>query len=135
VEAACAFDELTRSNQDDLMVRQQDSAWPNLFRASRLIPAVEALQASRVRRRGMVACQELFGGIDAVIAPQRHGTMHALTNITGNPAVTLRQAFRDDGTPRAVTLWGRVHDDAGLLRLAVRLEEELGLWKRRPDLS
>lgn len=135
VEAACAFDELTRSDRDDLMVRQQDSAWPNLFRASRLIPAVEALQASRVRRRGMALCRDLFADVEVVIAPQRHGTMHALTNLTGNPAVTLRQAFREDGTPRAATLWGRVHGDANLLRVAARLEDELGLWMRRPDLA
>ena len=70
-----------------------------------------------------------------MIAPQRHGSLHALTNLTGNPAVTLRQAFRDDGTPRAVTLWGRVNDDATLLSLADALERELGLWTTRPALS
>ncbi|MBD3217016.1 MAG: amidase, partial [candidate division Zixibacteria bacterium] len=34
-EAAAAFDELTRSGRDDLMVRQIKNAWPNVFRASR----------------------------------------------------------------------------------------------------
>ena len=49
VEAAAAFDDLTRSNRDDLMVRQIKNAWPNVFRAARYVPAVEYLQANRVR--------------------------------------------------------------------------------------
>jgi Asp-tRNA(Asn)/Glu-tRNA(Gln) amidotransferase A subunit family amidase len=45
-ESAAAFDELTRSGQDDLLVRQIKRAWPNNFRRSRFIPAVEYIQAN-----------------------------------------------------------------------------------------
>ncbi|MFC7669826.1 hypothetical protein ACFQT0_22490 [Hymenobacter humi] len=48
-EGAAAFDELTRSGRDAQMVLQNRSAWPNTFRSSRFIPAVEYLQAQRVR--------------------------------------------------------------------------------------
>ena len=45
VEAATAFDELTRTKGIDEMVRQERDAWPHVFRTSRLVPAVEYLQA------------------------------------------------------------------------------------------
>ena len=48
-EAAAAFNFLTQSNQDDLMVRQIDNAWPNVFRAAQLIPAVAYIQANRLK--------------------------------------------------------------------------------------
>ena len=53
-EAAAAFDELTRSNRDDLLARQVKDAWPNVFRAARLIPAVEYVQANRLRTLAML---------------------------------------------------------------------------------
>ena len=48
-EAAAAFDELTRSGQDDLLVRQIEQAWPNSFRQGQMIPAVDYIQANRIR--------------------------------------------------------------------------------------
>ncbi|MCH9028278.1 MAG: amidase, partial [Bacteroidetes bacterium] len=36
-EAGAAFDELTRSNKDNLLIRQIKNAWPNEFRSSRFI--------------------------------------------------------------------------------------------------
>ncbi|TVQ32775.1 MAG: amidase [Phycisphaeraceae bacterium] len=134
IEAAAAFDELTRSGQDEQMRWQDDAAWPNTFRMARLAPAVEYVQAQRIRGRLMRQTAALYENIDAVIAPTRHGAMHAITNMTGHPAITLRQGFREDGTPFAVTLWGRLYEDAALLRLGHALEMELDLWRRRPSL-
>ena len=48
-ESAAAFDELTRSDRDDELVEQGPQAWPNSFRAARLIPAVEYIRAQRLR--------------------------------------------------------------------------------------
>ncbi len=135
VEAAAAFDEMTRSGRDETLKWQADEAWPNTFRMTRLAPAVEYMQARRLRRRFMTTAAELFGKVDAIIAPRAHGALHAMTNMTGQPAVTIRQGFREDGTPSAVTLWGGLFDDARLLRLGAGLERELGLWKRRPILG
>ncbi|MCB9838733.1 MAG: amidase [Phycisphaeraceae bacterium] len=135
VEAAAAFDELTRFNLDDRMQWQDDNAWPNTFRTTRLAPAVEFMQARRLRRRFMKRAAALFEGVDAVIAPRRHGALHALTNMTGHPAITIRQGFREDGTPTAVTLWGGLFDDAGLLRLGGALERRLDLWNQRPPIG
>ena len=69
VEAAAAFDELTRSNRDDLLVRQEQEAWPNLFRRARLIPAVEYVQANRVRTLLMQGLQEIMAQVDVFLAP------------------------------------------------------------------
>jgi len=51
VESAAAFDLLTRSSQDDEMVQQNKDRWPNTFRTSRFVPAVEYLNACRMRVR------------------------------------------------------------------------------------
>ncbi|MCZ6794104.1 MAG: amidase [Planctomycetota bacterium] len=132
VEAATAFDELTRQGLDDQLKWQETRAWPNKFRAARLVTAVEYLQAARLRRRAMTACAELFADIDVFVAPSRRGGLDALTNLTGHPALTIRHSFRDNGTPRGVTLWGRLFDESTLLGVGAVLERELGLWDRRP---
>jgi Asp-tRNA(Asn)/Glu-tRNA(Gln) amidotransferase A subunit family amidase len=72
-EAAAAFDDLTRSGQDDLLVRQTGGSWPNSFRTARMIPAVEYLQASRVRTMIMGAMEAALEGIDAFITPSYGG--------------------------------------------------------------
>jgi Asp-tRNA(Asn)/Glu-tRNA(Gln) amidotransferase A subunit family amidase len=46
---AAAFDELTRSKRDTLLVNQLPADRPNAFRIARMIPAVEYLDAHRVR--------------------------------------------------------------------------------------
>ena len=48
-ESAAAFDLLTRSSKDDEMVQQAKDRWPNTFRTARFIPAVEYINACRVR--------------------------------------------------------------------------------------
>ncbi|RYF93261.1 MAG: amidase, partial [Chitinophagaceae bacterium] len=54
-ESAAAFDELTRSNRDDLIRRQDKNFWPNSFRAARLVPAVEYINANRHRSNLILA--------------------------------------------------------------------------------
>jgi len=135
VESAAAFERLTLENQDDQLKWQADEAWPNTFRAARFLPAVEFQQVRRLRRRAMNVAAALFEGVDAITAPQRHGAMHALTNLTGHPALTIRLAFRDDGTPRATTLWAPLFQDSKLLAIGHALERILGLWTKRPALT
>jgi len=48
-EAAAAFDDLTRSKGIDQLTEQGPGAWPNTFRTSRFIPAVEYIRAQRAR--------------------------------------------------------------------------------------
>ncbi|MCB1050926.1 MAG: amidase [Acidobacteria bacterium] len=88
-EAAAAFDELTRSNQDAEMVRQVEQAWPNVFRASRLIPAVEYIQANRLRVRLVRAIEDWFAKVDVVICPSFAGNQLLATNLSGHPCVVV----------------------------------------------
>ena len=135
VEAAAAFDDMTRNSLDDQLSWQSPQAWPNTFRTGRFIPAVEYMQARRLRGRLMRQTHELFKGVDALIAPQTHAALHAITNMTGHPAITFRTGFREDGTPRANTLWGILFEDSKTLRLGHRIEHELDIWKQRPPID
>ncbi len=131
-EAAAAFDDLTRSNRDDLMVRQVEQAWPNVFRHSRLIPAVEYIQANRVRTMLMGRMQAVMDGIDVFITPSYGGSVLLTTNLTGHPAVTVPNGFRDDGTPVSISFIGTLFGEAELLAVAKAYQDATGFHLRRP---
>lgn len=135
VEAAAAFEELTFTGRDDLLRQQEAGSWPNVFRTARFVPAVEYVQLQRVRRRVMEAAAALFRSVDAVVGPGDGGPMLLVSNASGHPALTLRAGFREDGTPTAVTLHGRLFDEGRLCRLGAALEHALGIRDRRPPLD
>jgi Asp-tRNA(Asn)/Glu-tRNA(Gln) amidotransferase A subunit family amidase len=132
VEAAAAFDELTRSNRDDLLVRQIENAWPNVFRQSRLIPAVEYIQANRVRTMLMGAMEAAMDGIDLFVTPSFGRGVLMLTNLTGHPAVALPNGFRDDGTPVSISFVGRLYDEGTLLAAANAYQDATGFHLHHP---
>lgn len=131
-EAAAAFDDLTRSNRDDLLVRQVRNAWPNVFRHSRFIPAVEYLQANRVRTMIMGAMAAAMEGIDVFITPSYGPRVLLTTNLTGHPAVTVPNGFRDDGTPTSISFIGKLFGEGELLRVAYAYQEATDFHLRRP---
>lgn len=116
-EAAAAFDELTRSGQDDLLVRQGNDAWPNTLRAARLIPAVEYIQANRIRTQLTQAMAGLFRQIDAYVAPALDEANLTTTNLTGHPAVVFPNGFSAEGRPLGITVIGRPYDEATILAI------------------
>ena len=89
VEAAAAFDELTRSNQDDLLQWQEDAAWPNGFRLARFIPAVEYIMANRIRSLIIEEMDQLMSDIDLFICTPYGANNLRLTNFSGHPCVVL----------------------------------------------
>jgi len=133
-EAAAAFDELTRSNRDDLLVRQIKNAWPNVFRSSRLIPAVEYIQANRVRTRLIEEMAELMEGLDVYVAPTFEGDNLLLTNLTGHPCVVLPNGFDEDGSPVSLTFIGRLFDDGRLLAVAWKYQQATDFHRQHPPL-
>ncbi len=135
VEAAAAFEELTLSGRDDLLVRQQSGAWPNAFRKAWMVPAVEWIQVDRLRRQVMDDMAQLFDRVDLLFGPSFAGRLLVITNFTGHPSLTLRAGFRPDGTPNGVTLWGRLYEEGTLCAVGRRLEERLDVWHRRPGLE
>ena len=133
VEAAAAFDELIRSNLDDTLVRQDPSAWPNRLRTSRTVPAVEYVQANRVRRIAMHEMARILDGIDVYISPTRGDNLR-LTNLTGHPAVVVPNGFRANGTPTSITFCGNLFRDTEALLLARAYQEATGFHLRHPSI-
>jgi Asp-tRNA(Asn)/Glu-tRNA(Gln) amidotransferase A subunit family amidase len=133
-EAATAFDELTRSGRDELLVRQVEQAWPNVFRQGQLIPAVEYLRASRVRRLLMTRMAELFAQVDVYVTPTYGGDNLLLTNLTGHPQVVVPNGFRADGTPTSITFTGRLFGESELLAVAHAYQQATDHHLRRPPL-
>lgn len=133
VEVAAAFDELTRSDQDDLLVRQGEDAWPNRLRAARLIPAVEYLQAQRLRQRLMHDLDRVMADVDATVTPSRSAHLW-ITNATGHPAITLPNGFRANGLPSTLTLTGHLYDEARLLAIAQCVQTATDFHQRIPPL-
>jgi len=131
-EAAAAFDELTRSNTDDLLVRQTSGAWPNSFRRSRFIPAVEFIQANRVRTMLMGAMEAAMDGVDVFITPSYGGDVLLVTNLTGHPAVTVPSGFTDEGTPVSISFIGQLFGEAELLRVAKAFQDTTGYHLKHP---
>ncbi|HEX7357431.1 MAG TPA: amidase family protein [Ignavibacteriaceae bacterium] len=131
-EAGAAFDELTRSNRDDLLVRQIKNAWPNSFRASRFIPAVEYINASRIRTLLIEETQKLMSKIDLYIAPTNEGDSNLLTNLTGQPCVVLPNGFSEKGTPTSITFIGKLFDEATLIAFAKLYQDATDFHKKHP---
>jgi Asp-tRNA(Asn)/Glu-tRNA(Gln) amidotransferase A subunit family amidase len=119
-EAAAAFDELTRSDRDKEMVQQGRFDWPNTFRTARFIPAVDYVNANRVRSTAIRAWDELMQTVDVIVTPTGAANLPQLvaTNLTGHPAVILPNGFRDDGTPVSLTFLGGLFEEAKLLAVA-----------------
>jgi hypothetical protein len=134
-EAAAAFDELTRSGRDDELVRQIEYAWPNVFRQGRTIPAVEYIQANRVRTLLMNELERTIGGLDGWMAPSFRGDNLLMTNLTGHPAVVLPNGFASDGTPTSITFNGRLFDEATILAVARAYQEKTGFHHKHPTLE
>ena len=133
-EAAAAFDELTRSNRDDLMVRQVRDAWPNVFRASRFIPAVEYINANRVRYMLIQEMQKVMSTVDVYVAPSFGGVNLLLTNLTGHPCVVLPNGFDEAGCPVSITFVGRLFDEGTLLAVAKAYQDATGFHLKHPPL-
>ncbi|HXF62534.1 MAG TPA: amidase [Caldilineaceae bacterium] len=131
VEAAAAFDELTRSNRDDELALQIEMAWPNKMRVARLAPAVEYIQANRVRMLVMQAMAKLMDQVDLYVTPT-FGRSLWLTNATGHPQVALPNGFRANGLPSTISLVGRLYDEGTLLAVAKALQDATDFHRQIP---
>ena len=133
-EAAAAFDTLTRSGADDQLARQVKDAWPNVFRAARLIPAVEYVQANRLRTLAMQAMRDLMTGLDAYVAPSFGNANLMLTNLTGHPAVVVPNGVDAKGRSSSLTFTGRLYGEAATLSLAQAYQDATRFHLRRPEI-
>jgi Asp-tRNA(Asn)/Glu-tRNA(Gln) amidotransferase A subunit family amidase len=154
-EAAAAFEELTLSGEVDEMKMQVPDAWPNIFRQSRFLSAVDFVQAERFRRKVALEMARVFSQVDLLLVPSLRYDILTITNQTGHPSLTLRAGFvevsqaRSDWAPdpnhplprfspprrvpHGVTLIGRLFDEGTLARAALALEQRFGIVHERPE--
>jgi Asp-tRNA(Asn)/Glu-tRNA(Gln) amidotransferase A subunit family amidase len=153
-EGAAAFEELTLSGGLDQLKMQVPDAWPNTFRQSRFLSAVDFVQADRMRRKVAMEMARIFSDVDLLLVPSLRDEMLTLTNFTGHPSLTLRAGFvqvseaRSDWAPdpknplpkfspprrvpHGVTLIGRLFDEGTLGRAGLALEKSFGVVGERP---
>ncbi|MDR3693509.1 amidase [Mucilaginibacter sp.] len=134
VESAAAFDELTRTNQDDLMVQQGKDRWPNTFRTSRFVPAVEYLNACRYRYQVMEQMDPFLDKYDVIITPPETGDQLAITNLTGNPSITLPNGWLKNNMPASISFIGKHFGEAKLLAFAKAYQEYTGYNLKHPAM-
>jgi Asp-tRNA(Asn)/Glu-tRNA(Gln) amidotransferase A subunit family amidase len=133
-ECAAAFDELTRTNRDDLIERQDKNFWPNIFRTARLIPAAEYINANRYRSILCKAMVDFMKDYDVIIVPSFAGSQLAITNLTGNPVVCMPMGFNQRGLPVSISLVGKLYDEATILAAAKAFQDKTDHHKKHPEM-
>lgn len=153
-EAAAAFEELTLSHGVDQLKMQVPDAWPNVFRQSRFLSAVDFVQTDRFRRKVAQEMARIFTEVDLLLVPSLRDEILTITNFTGHPSLTLRAGFvevseaRSDWAPdpkhplpkfspprrvpHGVTLIGRLFDEGTVAQAGMALEKAFGVAGERP---
>ena len=140
-EAAAAFDDITRDGQVRTLKGQSSGDWPNSFRGSRLIPAVEYVRAQRARSLLIEKFEKFMSPWDVVVIPPQ--ALLTTTNLTGNPQVVVKCGFADailqDGrktrVPRTIGFLGRIYDEGSPLRVALAYEHATDWSNQHPTLA
>ncbi|HUD53724.1 MAG TPA: amidase [Terracidiphilus sp.] len=153
-ESAAAFEELTLSHRVDELKAQVPDAWPNTFRQSRFLSAVDFVQTDRFRRKVAQEMARIFSEVDLLLVPSLRDEMLVIGNFTGHPSLTLRAGFvevseaRSDWAPdpehplpkfypprrvpHGVTLIGRLFDEGTVAQAGMALEKAFGVAGERP---
>ena len=153
-EAAAAFEEITLNRAVNTLKVQVPDAWPNIFRQSRFLSAVDFVQADRVRRRVALEMARIFAEVDLLLVPSLRDEMLIISNFTGHPSLTVRAGFvnvseaRSDWAPdpnnplpkfspprrvpHGVTLIGRLFDEGTIARAGLALERTMRVTAERP---
>jgi Asp-tRNA(Asn)/Glu-tRNA(Gln) amidotransferase A subunit family amidase len=153
-ESAAAHEEITLNHTVDQLKMQVPDAWPNSFRQSRFLSAVDFVQTDRFRRKVAQEMERVFSKVDLLVVPALRDEMLTITNFTGHPSLTLRAGFvevseaRSDWAPDpknplpkfspprrvpyGVTLIGRLFDEGTIGRAGLALERSLNVADERP---
>ncbi|HET9268964.1 MAG TPA: amidase, partial [Vicinamibacterales bacterium] len=153
-EGAASFEELALNNQLGTLKVQVKDAWPNFFRQTRFLSAIDVIQADRLRRKVALEMARVFENVDVLLVPSLRDEQLTITNFTGHPSLTLRAGFvsvseaRSDWAPdpanplprfnpprrvpHGVTLIGRLFEDGLIGQVGVALERALGVVAERP---
>jgi Asp-tRNA(Asn)/Glu-tRNA(Gln) amidotransferase A subunit family amidase len=138
----------------DQLKAQVPDAWPNVFRQSRFLSAVDFVQTDRMRRKVAEEMERIFSEVDLLLVPSLRDEMLVISNNTGHPSLTLRAGFvevaeaRSDWAPdpkhplpkfspprrvpHGVTLIGRLFDEGTVAEAGMALEKAFGVAGERP---
>jgi aspartyl-tRNA(Asn)/glutamyl-tRNA(Gln) amidotransferase subunit A len=126
------------------------------LQAGLAIPAVQYLQAQRVRRAAVLEFDKLLARVDLLVLPaafaeappiaaadavhssevlRRRTVPTAPFNLLGLPAVSVLCGFTDSGLPVGLQIVGRRGEDRLVLVAAHLYEQSAGWWTRRPPLD
>jgi len=153
-EAAASFEELTLSHGLDPLKAQVPDAWPNIFRQSRFLSAVDFVQADRLRRKVAIEMMKVFDKVDVLLVPSLRDEILTITNFTGHPALVLRAGFIDvtqarsdwapdpnhpmptfsskRRVPHGISLIGRMFDEGTIATAGIALERAFAVAAERP---
>jgi Asp-tRNA(Asn)/Glu-tRNA(Gln) amidotransferase A subunit family amidase len=153
-ESAAAFEELTLSHGVDQLKAQEPDAWPNTFRQSRFLSAVDLVQTDRFRRKVAQEMARVFANIDLLLVPALRDEMLTITNFTGHPSLVLRAGFVEVSEPRSdwapdpahplrkfttprrvphgVALIGKLFDEGTIAQAGLALEKAFAVSTERP---
>ncbi|HLL48808.1 MAG TPA: hypothetical protein VK399_19060, partial [Longimicrobiaceae bacterium] len=108
--------------------------WANTFRTARFIPAVDYINANRVRTTMMQQWARLFETVDVIVTPTNASGLNQLqaTNLTGHPAVVLPHGFTQAGAPVSLTFLGKLFGEAEMLRVAHAYQQATDFHLKRP---
>ncbi|MEI8142337.1 MAG: amidase [Chitinophagia bacterium] len=135
-EAGAQFDDMTRSGLDDALTRQTKNDWPNSFRTSRFVPAVEYINAQRHRTILMQKVNEIVSQYDAIICPSRGGgNQSAITNLTGHPVVCVPTGLDAKWQlPTGISFVGKLFDEGTILNIANQYQKATGWDEMHPTM-
>ncbi|HZQ45034.1 MAG TPA: amidase [Acidobacteriaceae bacterium] len=154
-ESAAAFEKITLDGEVDELKMQVPDAWPNTFRQSRFLSAVDFVQADRLRRKVALEIERVFRDVDLLLVPSLRDEQLVIFNFTGQPSLTLRAGFvevseaRSDWAPdpkhplpkfdpprrvpHGVTLIGRLFEEGTLCSAGIALEKTFRVADERPS--
>jgi Asp-tRNA(Asn)/Glu-tRNA(Gln) amidotransferase A subunit family amidase len=153
-EGAAAFEEITLNHEVDQLKVQTYDAWPNIFRQSRFLSAVDFVQTDRLRRKVANEMARVFSQVDLLLVPSLRDEMLTITNFTGHPSLTMRAGFievaeaRTDWAPdpsrplpkfspprrvpHGITLIGRLFEEGTVGQAGLALERAFSVVGERP---
>jgi Asp-tRNA(Asn)/Glu-tRNA(Gln) amidotransferase A subunit family amidase len=156
-ESAAAFEEITLNHQVDTLKMQVPDAWPNTFRQSRFLSAVDFVQADRLRRKVAVEFAKVMAQVGVLLVPSLRDEFLVITNFTGHPSLTLRAGFvevseeRSDWAPNpekplkkfspprrvphGVTLVGQLFGEGAIVQAGIALERQFHVAQQRPEIA
>ena len=153
-ESAAAFERITLDHEVDTLKMQVPDAWPNTFRQSRFLSAVDFVQADRMRRMVADQMRRVMSEVDLLLVPSLRDEFLVITNFSGHPSLTLRAGFVDVSearsdwapdpkrplpkfnparrVPHGVSLVGRLFDEGTIVEVGMALEKAFGVAQERP---